>query len=172
MDVRVVRRRFERAKPPGAPGGRRTRDGPPQLRDHGSALGRVGGPDRNGDERQAEGRLLAHPPNDGMGTGRDLRRGPERGHRGPEGPGRRRHDPGPWWSRLRQIADTSGPRRRVPAVDRPDRDRRGPEPIRGPQGAPEARGRRRATLPKRSSRADPGAEAMTTARAQAAVAPM
>ena len=87
--------------------------------------------------------------------------GPERGHRGPEGPRRRRDGPGPWWSRLRQVADAPGPRRRVPAVDGPDRDRRGPQPIRGPQGAPEARGRRRATLPKRSPRADPGAEAMT-----------
>src|SRR4051812_27970908 len=96
-----------------------------------------------------------------MGTGRDLRRGPERRHRGPEGPGRRRDGPGPWWSRLRQVADPPGPRRRVPAVDGPDCDRRRPQPIRGPQGAPEARGRRRATLPKRSPRADPGAEAMT-----------
>src|SRR3954471_6024409 len=104
MDVRVVWRRFERAKPPGAPRGRRPRDGPPQLRDHGPALGRVGGPDRNGDERQAEGRLLTHPRTGGMGTGRDLRRGPEREHRGPEGPRRRRDDPGPWWSRLRQVA--------------------------------------------------------------------
>src|SRR4051794_679885 len=161
MDVRVVRRRFERAQPPGAPRGRRSRDGPPQLRDHGPALGRVGGADRNGDERQAEGRLLAHPRKGGMGTGRDLRRGPERRHRGPQGPGRRRDGPGPWWSRLRQVADPPRPRRRVPAVDGPDCDRRRPQPIRGPHGAPEARGRRRATLPKRSPRTSPGAEAMS-----------
>ena len=30
-----------------------------------------------------------------MGTGRDLRRGPGRGDRGPEGSGRRRNGPGP-----------------------------------------------------------------------------
>src|SRR4051812_14340949 len=159
MDVRVVRRRFERAQPAGAPRGRRPRDGPPQLRDHGPALGRVAGADRDGDERQAEGRLLAHPREGGMGTGRDLR-GPERGHRRPEGARRRRDGPGPWWSGLRQVADAAGPRRRVPAVDGPDCDRRGPQPVRGSRGAPEARGRRRATVPQRSPRADPRAEAM------------
>ena len=45
-------------EPPRARGGRRSCDGPPQLRDHGPALGRVRGADRNRDEREAEGRLL------------------------------------------------------------------------------------------------------------------
>src|SRR4051812_9711674 len=122
MDVRVVWRRLDRAEPESAPGGRRARNGPPQLRDHGPTLGRVAGADRNGDERQAEGSLLAHAGKGRMGTRRDLRRRPEREHRRPEGPRRRRDGPGPWWSRLRQVADAPGPRRRVPAVDGPDCD--------------------------------------------------
>src|SRR5215204_1786569 len=44
MDVRVVQRRREGVDPPRARGGRRSRHGPPQLRDHGPALGRVRGP--------------------------------------------------------------------------------------------------------------------------------
>src|ERR687898_1280266 len=161
MDVRILRRRLGRVEPPRARGGRRPRDGPPQLRDHGPALGRVRGADRNRDEREAEGCLLAHPGEGGMGTGRDLRRGPGRGDRGPEGSGRRRDGPGPRRPRLRQVADPPGPRRRIPADDGPDCDRRGPQPIRQAGRAPEAGRRRRGALPERSPRADPGAEAMS-----------
>src|SRR3954452_8407032 len=140
-------------------------DGPPQLRDHGPALGRVRGADRNRDEREAEGRLLPHPAEGGMGTSRDLRRGPGLGDRGPEGARRRRNDPGPRRPRLRQVADPPGPHRRIPADDGPDRDRRGPQPIRRTGRAPEAGRRRRGALRERSPRADPGAEAISHAGA-------
>src|SRR5215210_3117399 len=102
-------------EPSRARGGRRPRDGPPQLRDHGPALGRVRGTDRIRYEREAEGRLLPHPEESGMGTGRDLRWGPARADRGPEGPGRRWDGPGPRRPRLRQVADQARPRRRIPA---------------------------------------------------------
>src|SRR5215213_8664153 len=160
MDVRVVRRRLAWVEPPRARRGRRPRDGPPQLRDHGPALGRVRGADRNRDEREAEGCLLPHPQEGGMGTGRDLRRGSWRGDRGPEGPGRRWDGPSPRRPRLRQVADPPGPRRRIPADDGPDCDRRGAQPIRRAGRAPEAGRRRRGTLPERSPRADPGTEAI------------
>src|SRR4051795_5661716 len=39
--------------------------------------------------------VFSHTLEGGMGTGRDLRRGPRLGDRGPEGSGRRRNDPGP-----------------------------------------------------------------------------
>ena len=98
-----------------------------------------------------------------MGTGRDLRRGPGRGDRGPEGSGRRRNGPGPRRPRLRQIADPPGPRRRIPANDGSDCNRRGPQPIRGAARAPEAGRRRRGALLERRASADPGAEAITAA---------
>src|SRR5829696_2216058 len=161
MDVRVVQRRREGVDPPRARGGRRSRDGPPQLRDHGPALGRVRRADRNCDEREAEGCLLPHPEAGRLGTGRDLRRGPWRGDGAPEGSRRRRDDPGPRRPRLRQVAHPPGPRRRIPADDRPDCDRRGTQPIRRAARTPEAGRRRRETLPKRSPRADPGAEAIS-----------
>src|SRR5829696_4191930 len=160
MDVRILRRRLGRVEPPRARGGRRPRDGTPQLRDHGAALGRVGGADRNRDEREAEGCLLPHAGEGGMGTGRDLRRGPGRRDRGTEGSGRRRNGPGPRRPRLRQVADPPGPRRRVPVDHRPDRDRRGPEPVRRAGRTPEVRCPRGGTLPEWSPRADPGAEAL------------
>src|SRR4028118_1242404 len=55
----MVRRGLGCVEPPCARRGRRSRDGAPQLRDHGAALGSVRGADRNRDEREAEGRLLA-----------------------------------------------------------------------------------------------------------------
>src|SRR4051812_18401213 len=100
-----------------------------------------------------------------MGTRRDLRRGPGRGERRPEGSARRRNDPGPRRPRLRQVADPPGPRRRIPADDGPDCHRRGPQPIRRAGGAPEAGRRRRGALLERSPCADPGAEAISHAGA-------
>src|ERR671911_1014009 len=63
------------------------------------------GADRNRDEREAEGCLLPHPGEGGMGTGRDLRWGPGRGDRGPKGSGRPRDGRGPRRPRLCQVAD-------------------------------------------------------------------
>src|SRR6476469_1338199 len=60
MDVRVVRRGLDGTEPPCARRGRRPRDGPPQLRDHGPALGRIRGADRYGDDRDDEGTVLVH----------------------------------------------------------------------------------------------------------------
>src|SRR5829696_5575263 len=162
MDVRVVQRRREGVDPPRPRGGRRSRDGPPQLRDHGPALGRVRGADRNRDEREAEGRVLPYPGEGGMGTSRDLRRGSGRGDRGPESSERRRNGPSPWRPRLRQVADPPGPRGRISADDGPDCYRRGPQPIRGAGRAPEAGRRRRGALLERRPCADPGAEAIVT----------
>ena len=79
------------------------------------------------------------------------------GDRGPEGSGRRRNRPGPRRPRIRQVADPPGPRRRIPADDGPDCDRRGAEPIRRAERAPEAGRSPRGTLPERSPRADHGA---------------
>src|SRR5215218_5236362 len=146
---------------PPRPGGRwRSRDGASQLRDHGPALGRVRGADRNRDEREAEGRLLPYLGEGGMGTSRDLQRGPERGDRRLESSGRRRNGPGPRRSRLRPVADPPGPRRRIPADHGTDSYRRGPQPIREAGRAPEAGRRRRGALLERRPCADPGAEAI------------
>ena len=68
---------------------------------------------------------------------------------------------GPRRPHLRQVADPSGPRRRISADDSPDCDRRGPQPIRRAERAPEAQRRRRDALPQRGPCADLGAETMS-----------
>jgi hypothetical protein len=107
--------------------------------------------------------VFSHTGEGGMGTSRDLRRGPARGDREPEGARRRRNDPGPRRPRLRHVADSPGARRRVPADDGPDCDRRGPQPIRRAGRAPEAGRRRRGALLERSPCAGPRAQAISHA---------
>jgi hypothetical protein len=141
MDVRMVWRRLGRMEPPRPRRGRRSRDGAPQLRDHGPHWAASEGPIATA--------MNEKPKAVFSGTLEKAEWGPAEIFGGDLGAAiaelKARDDEGtvlvhggPDFAK----SLTPRPYRRVPADHGPDCDRRGPQPIRRAGRAPEARRRR------------------------------